>query len=297
MAVCFLSPFLWTIGFLFLNQTSSICYCSTRRPAEVLGFACVWDKHTNPGGIRTERLGEMSFRWLLFSFLIPKSEPLFWYFWPTNQEFSLYYDGFFGGLLGWDRLFREKFRLQVMYHLDHWVAANAVYQMYLDLCNLYKSWTRKWMHQCLILLIGWSHLHRRSTLYWRISTLWSALLLCMKGMMLLDLGMVFGFKTTTAKSWLHHLWKQGRQNDHSVLHWLIFWIEFVYKRKAWQAGFLLQIYTAGNWLSFIITWFGKNFDLWSLNRLIIVWSFCYRALLYWTCTVYFHTLKVSGLDT
>ncbi|KAJ0841656.1 hypothetical protein HanPSC8_Chr14g0632901 [Helianthus annuus] len=216
------------------------------------------------------------------------------------------------GLLGWDRLFRDKYWLQLLYHLDHRITTDTVYLMYLDLSYVYKIWTRNCTQQCVNLVHGacmllllytviavkrwqdntvcvraywilsykvWDHVYRSAS-NWRFCTLWRARLLCMKGMMLLDLGFVFAFKYMTAKSWLHHLWKQGRQNDHSAPHSLIIWIVFDYERHVWDTGFLLHMRLAGNWLILITCWLGKNYDLWTIKLLIMVCGCCHRFTWY-----------------
>ncbi|MFS7903911.1 hypothetical protein Hanom_Chr01g00029761 [Helianthus anomalus] len=167
MVACFLSLFFWTIGIIFLNQPCASCLILSGRHLEGLGIFCARDMHTNPGDIRTERLGEMFFRWHPYLILIPKSDPILHCFWPTNHlMFCFCYRGKLG-ILGWDRLHRKNSRLMSLGLLLHLVAAIVPMLMYSGLGHLCKMWVKSWSHQCsylangpcfLLLMFGLHHL-------------------------------------------------------------------------------------------------------------------------------------------
>ncbi|MFS7899787.1 hypothetical protein Hanom_Chr00s078640g01792551 [Helianthus anomalus] len=122
MVSCSSPRFYWTVGSILLNHPCVFCVNYSWRHDEVLGVVCVRDMHTTLGVIRLERLGEMSFRWHPRLFPIPKSEPVRWLFWPTNQVCFCCYDRGNLGILGWDRLIQVTF------------------------------WRQNWCHQCIQLV-------------------------------------------------------------------------------------------------------------------------------------------------
>ncbi|KAJ0516466.1 hypothetical protein HanLR1_Chr11g0391521 [Helianthus annuus] len=84
--------------------------------------------------------------------------------------------------------------------------------------------------------------------------LWWSPLFCMIEMRLLDLGLSFGSKALTAKSWVHQLWKQGSYKDHYALHWLSNWVVYVYKSKDRKNGLLSHVRVTGNCLKPLGVW-------------------------------------------
>ncbi|MFS8013791.1 hypothetical protein Hanom_Chr15g01337251 [Helianthus anomalus] len=181
LVVCFFSLFSWTIGLSLIYHPCTFCFCSSRGPAEGLGFFCVRDMHTSPGGIRMERLGEMLFRWLPFLYLIPKSEPLKRRLWPTNQLISCFsYRGSLGSL-GWDRYIRGNHWMKTLYVLAYRATVKIVTMMCLDLGHIYKPRVKCWTHQgrvlandpCSLLLMydvaavaKWKAQYRASQIWW-----------------------------------------------------------------------------------------------------------------------------------